>query len=127
MVWQPLQLKRKFFCCSVPGMLKQPFSIGKLRRRIFGRFEFEIGGGGFPGDHVDGLGDRRDRNRRREFSERNGPGSSFSPGKANRPLASLTTLTVIVEPSFFAPTTTPSIKRSFCELTRPVSAMAPLA
>src|SRR5439155_1638750 len=44
-------------------------------------------------------------------------------GKLKRPRSSLTTLTVTVEPAFFALTTTPSIAPSSAELTRPVRAV----
>src|SRR5438309_1385119 len=51
------------------------------------------------------------------------PDPSFDEGKAKRPRSSLTTLTVTVEPAFFALTTTPSIAPSSAELTRPVRAV----
>src|SRR5262249_53909131 len=50
------------------------------------------------------------------------PGSSLSRGKLYWPWALLTTQTVMVEPAFFAPTITPSIAPSDCEVTLPVSA-----
>src|SRR5262245_6185972 len=50
------------------------------------------------------------------------PGSSLSRGKLYWPSALLTTHVVIVEPAFFAPTRTPSIAPSACEVTLPVSA-----
>ena len=43
-------------------------------------------------------------------------------GKASRPRSSVITLTLMVEPSFFALTTTPSIAPSSAELTWPVNA-----
>src|SRR6266850_3103321 len=52
------------------------------------------------------------------------PGSILSRGKLYSPLALLTTQVVIVEPAFFAPTITPSIAPSTCEVTVPVSAAA---
>src|SRR3989449_737926 len=58
----------------------------------------------------------------RIFSEYE-PDPSFDEGKANRPRSSLTTLSVTVEPAFFALTTTPSIAPSSAELTRPVRAV----
>src|SRR6267378_4204294 len=58
----------------------------------------------------------------RIFSEYE-PDPSFDEGKLKRPRSSLTTLTVTVEPAFFALTTTPSIAPSSAELTRPVSAV----
>src|SRR5882762_1383447 len=58
----------------------------------------------------------------RIFSEYE-PDPSFDEGKAKRPRSSLTTLTVTVEPAFFALTTTPSIAHSSAELTRPVRAV----
>src|SRR5205814_49766 len=58
----------------------------------------------------------------RIFSEYE-PDPSFDEGKAKRPRSSLTTLTVTVEPAFFALTTTPSIAPSSAELTRPVRAV----
>src|SRR5260221_9712258 len=50
------------------------------------------------------------------------PDPSFDEGKAKRPRSSLTTLTVTVEPAFFALTTTPPIAPSSAELTCPSSA-----
>jgi hypothetical protein len=50
------------------------------------------------------------------------PGSSRWRGKLYWPWALLTTQVVIVEPAFFAPTITPSIAPSACEVTLPVSA-----
>src|SRR5437773_11611100 len=50
------------------------------------------------------------------------PGSILSRGKLNWPCALLTTHVLMVEPVFFAPTRTPSIGPSACELTVPVSA-----
>src|SRR5258706_1685563 len=50
------------------------------------------------------------------------PDPSFDEGKAKRPRSSLTTLTVTVEPAFFALTTTPPIAPSSAELTSPSSA-----
>src|SRR6267378_7467309 len=58
----------------------------------------------------------------RIFSEYE-PDPSFDEGKAKRPRSSLTTLTVTVEPAFFALTTAPSITPSSAELTRPVRAV----
>src|SRR5207247_8928952 len=58
----------------------------------------------------------------RIFSEYE-PDPSFDEGKLKRPRSSLTTLTVTVEPAFFALTTTPSIAPSSAELTRPVRAV----
>src|SRR6266702_2152701 len=58
----------------------------------------------------------------RIFSEYE-PDPSFDEGKLNRPRSSLTTLTVTVEPAFFALTTTPSSAPSSPELTRPVRAV----
>src|SRR6267378_1068860 len=57
----------------------------------------------------------------RIFSEYE-PDPSFDEGKAKRPRSSLTTLTVTVEPAFFALTTTPPIAPSSAELTSPSSA-----
>src|SRR5580704_19473669 len=50
------------------------------------------------------------------------PGSILSRGKLYCPWELLTTQVVIVEPSFFAPTITPSIAPSACDVTLPVSA-----
>src|SRR5947209_6262791 len=50
------------------------------------------------------------------------PGSSRPAGKLNRPLSSVGTLTVTVEPTFLALTTTPSMAPSLSEVTRPDSA-----
>src|SRR2546428_3342743 len=50
------------------------------------------------------------------------PGSSLSRGKLYWPWALLTTQVVMVEPTFFAPTITPSIAPSACEVTLPVRA-----
>src|SRR5579864_2677214 len=50
------------------------------------------------------------------------PDSSLSRGKVYWPWALLTTQIVMGEPIFFAPTITPSIAPSACELTLPVSA-----
>src|SRR5947208_2038944 len=50
------------------------------------------------------------------------PGSSRVAGKLNRPLSSVGTLTVTVEPTFLALTTTPSMAPSLSDVTRPVSA-----
>src|ERR1700680_177637 len=50
------------------------------------------------------------------------PGSSLSRGKVYWPCALLTTQVVMVDPTFFAPTITPSIAPSACEVTLPVSA-----
>src|SRR6266446_1221081 len=50
------------------------------------------------------------------------PGSSLSRGKVYWPWALLTTQVVMGEPTFFAPTITPSIAPSACEITLPVSA-----
>src|SRR5438045_342805 len=50
------------------------------------------------------------------------PGSSRDAGKLKRPLSSVGTLTVTVEPTFLALTTTPSMAPSLSDVTRPVSA-----
>src|SRR5437867_12442030 len=50
------------------------------------------------------------------------PDSNLLRGKSYRPCASLTTVTVTVEPIRFTLTSTPSMGPSSCELTRPVSA-----
>src|ERR1051326_8073368 len=50
------------------------------------------------------------------------PGSSRPAGKLKRPLSSVGTLTVTVEPAFLALTTTPSMAPSLSDVTRPVSA-----
>src|SRR5437764_9407242 len=50
------------------------------------------------------------------------PASSLLAGKEKLPLSSLTTVMVIVEPSFFALTSTPSMAPSSAEVTWPVSA-----
>src|SRR5437867_11702747 len=50
------------------------------------------------------------------------PGSSLCLGKLYWPWALLTTQVVIVEPAFFAPTRTPSIAPSVCDVTLPVKA-----
>src|SRR3954451_12671939 len=50
------------------------------------------------------------------------PGSSRDAGKLNRPLSSVGTLTVTVEPTFLALTTTPSMAPSLSDVTRPDSA-----
>src|ERR1700730_639163 len=50
------------------------------------------------------------------------PGSILSRGKLYWPWASLTTQVVIVEPAFFAPTSTPSMAPSACDVTLPTSA-----
>src|SRR5438105_15866972 len=50
------------------------------------------------------------------------PGSSRDAGKLNLPLSSVGTLTVTVEPTFLALTTTPSMAPSLSDATRPVSA-----
>src|SRR6185295_6873817 len=55
------------------------------------------------------------------------PGERRSAGKLKLPLSSLTTDTVMVEPSFLALTTTPSMLPSSAEDTTPVSAEAPCA
>src|SRR5882757_340883 len=47
------------------------------------------------------------------------PAASFEAGKLNWPLASLTTVMVMVPPSFLALTSTPSIAPSSAELTLP--------
>src|SRR6185503_5384568 len=47
------------------------------------------------------------------------PGVSFDEGNRYRPCSSLTTVMVIVEPAFLAPTRTPSIGPSSAELTTP--------
>src|SRR5215468_2328416 len=47
------------------------------------------------------------------------PGASFEAGKLNWPLASLTTVMVMVLPSFLALTSTPSIAPSSAEVTWP--------
>src|SRR5215468_2171135 len=47
------------------------------------------------------------------------PGASFEAGKLNWPLASLTTVMVMVPPSFLALTNTPSIAPSSAEVTWP--------
>ena len=49
------------------------------------------------------------------------PGARRPGGKAKRPLSSLTTVTVIVPPAFFALTSTPSIAPSSLEPTFPES------
>src|SRR5579863_5602779 len=50
------------------------------------------------------------------------PGCSLSRGKVYWPWALLTTQVAMVEPAFFAPTITPSIGPSACEVTLPVRA-----
>src|SRR5471030_2933685 len=50
------------------------------------------------------------------------PGSSLDAGKLKRPLSSVGTLTVTVEPTFLALTTTPSMAHSLSDVTRPDSA-----
>ena len=50
------------------------------------------------------------------------PGSSLLAGKLKRPLSSVATLTVTVEPAFLALTTTPSIRPSLADDTVPASA-----
>ena len=50
------------------------------------------------------------------------PGCSLSRGKVYWPWALLTTQVAMVEPSLLAPTSTPSIAPSTCEVTFPVSA-----
>src|SRR5437867_8283419 len=50
------------------------------------------------------------------------PGSSLCLGKLYWPWALLTTQVVIGEPAFFAPTRTPSIAPSACDVTLPVKA-----
>ena len=52
------------------------------------------------------------------------PGSSLSRGKLYWPWALLTTQVVMVEPTFFAPTITPSIAPSAWEVTLPVNGEA---
>src|SRR3954471_12928286 len=52
------------------------------------------------------------------------PGSSRSDGKLNWPLSSVTTVVAMVEPSFLAVTSTPSITGSWAEDTLPLSAAA---
>src|SRR6266581_2520493 len=52
------------------------------------------------------------------------PGSSLPAGKLNWPLSLLTTVVVMVEPSFLALTSTPSIMPSSVEETWPVRADA---
>src|SRR5262245_15466186 len=47
------------------------------------------------------------------------PGPSFEAGKLNWPVASLTTVIVMVPPSFLALTSTPSIAPSSAEVTLP--------
>src|SRR5687768_12743586 len=49
------------------------------------------------------------------------PGSSLPAGKLKRPLSSVATLVVMVEPTFLALTTTPSIRPSLAEDTVPDS------
>src|SRR6476469_365276 len=49
------------------------------------------------------------------------PGSTFATGKLNWPLSSVTTVVVMVEPSFLALTSTPSIAPSSDEETWPRS------
>src|SRR6266581_9658985 len=51
------------------------------------------------------------------------PGASFEAGKLNWPLASLTTVMVMVLPSFLALTSTPSIAPSSVEVTWPERAI----
>src|SRR3954468_12900352 len=55
------------------------------------------------------------------------PGESRSVGKLKLPFSSLTTETVMLEPSFLALTTTPSMLPSWVDETTPVSAAAPCA
>src|SRR5437899_2207498 len=55
------------------------------------------------------------------------PGSSFADGNEKLPLSSLTTEIAMVEPSFLALTTTPSIAPSSAEVTWPVSLPAACA
>src|SRR3954452_6541966 len=50
------------------------------------------------------------------------PGSSREAGKLKRPLSSVGTLTVTVEPTFLALTTTPSMAPSLSDVTRPARA-----
>src|SRR5215216_812736 len=50
------------------------------------------------------------------------PGSSRVAGKLKRPLSSVATLTVMVEPAFLALTTTPSMRPSLADDTVPASA-----
>src|SRR5438128_9625117 len=50
------------------------------------------------------------------------PGSSRDAGKLKRPLSSVGMLTVTVEPTFLALTTTPSMAPSLSDVTRPASA-----
>src|SRR3954452_21502601 len=52
------------------------------------------------------------------------PGSSRPDGKLNWPLSSVTTVVAMVEPSFLALTSTPSITGSWAEDTLPLSAAA---
>src|SRR5436853_4994226 len=55
------------------------------------------------------------------------PGSRRAAGNAKRPCASVMTLIAMVEPSFLAVTTTPSMLPSSAEETCPVRAEAPCA
>src|SRR6266853_3939636 len=117
-----MQVERNFFCSGVPGKLAihSALVIWGVMSRTLRSFRSTATG------------------RARVISTEPGPSSaypvartlseydpepSFAEGKLKRPRASLTTLTVTVEPAFFALTTTPSIAPSSAELTRPASAV----
>src|SRR6266853_172126 len=117
-----MQVERNFFCSGVPGKLAihSAFVIWGVMSRTLRSFRSTATG------------------RARVISTEPGPSSSypvarilseydpdpsFDEGKAKRPRSSLTTLTVTVEPVFFALTTTPSIAPSSAEFTRPVRAV----
>ena len=122
--WQSVQLSRRRFISSEPGALIIHSALVDLIGRHRGGLELEVGGRGPAGGQFDVRRDLRARTRRREWQFDSGPAPAESAGKAYSPLASLTTVMVIVEPGFLALTRTPSISPSRSELILPVNAGA---
>src|SRR5438552_11961444 len=121
-VWQPTQPERNFFCSGVPGKLAihSALVIWGVMSRTLRSFRSTATGRARVISTEPGPSSSYPV--ARIFSEYE-PDPSFDEGKAKRPRSSLTTLTVIVEPAFFALTTTPSIAPSSAEFTRPVRAV----
>ena len=121
-VWQPVQLSRNRFWSSVPGMLISHSALVRVAGEIFDLLELDLGLGFLAGGHVGGRSRRRAHSRPHAPSTCSGRARADPPGRRSGPWASLTTLMLIVEPSFLALTTTPSIAPSSADVTWPVKA-----
>ena len=122
-VWQLMHSISGRFCSRRSRHAHEPFGIGELGGKIGGLAQLDRDVGRRRAE-IDAFADRQDRSRRRGCAARNVPATAGRPESGNGRCSSLTTVTVIGEPSFCALTSTPSIAPSSADVTEPVSVCA---